>query len=186
MKFLTFRSVHFHPTLFTRPSFPIFRGSGTETSYSWVLALYTTHLHFWRETRWGTIVHAVQLHAECRQRSITSFLTICDNWETYKNKVKGWLRRNCSCWNTVIQVMCALLEGKKWFSWNFNFVLAHRTSHSQATLPQVTLLSRTSMLNVHTSPLHKVEAKQMLCTSKQPCKIATIKMSCTLQSPAFM
>ena len=89
---------------------------------------------------------------------------------------------------TLLYKSCVLSwkEGKKWFSWNFNFVLAHRTSHSQATLPQVTLLSRTSMLNVHTSPLHKVEAKQMLCTSKQPCKIATIKISCTLQSPAFM
>ena len=31
IKSLTFRSVHFHPTLFTRPSFSIFRGSSSET-----------------------------------------------------------------------------------------------------------------------------------------------------------
>ena len=31
IKFLTFRSVHFHPTPFTSPSFPIVRGSGSET-----------------------------------------------------------------------------------------------------------------------------------------------------------
>ena len=31
IKFLTFRSVHFHPAPFTRPSFSIFRGSGSET-----------------------------------------------------------------------------------------------------------------------------------------------------------
>ena len=30
--FLMFRSVHFHPTPFTRPSFSIFQGSGSETS----------------------------------------------------------------------------------------------------------------------------------------------------------
>ena len=29
---LTFPSVHFHPTPFTRPSFSIFRGSGSETN----------------------------------------------------------------------------------------------------------------------------------------------------------
>ena len=73
---------------------------------------------------------------------------------------------------TLLYKSCVLSwkEGKKWFSWNFNFLLAHRTSHSQATLPQVTILSRTSMLNVHTSPPHKVEAKQMLRTSNNPAK----------------
>ena len=34
IKFLTFRSVHFHLAPFTRPSFPIFRGSGSETKGS--------------------------------------------------------------------------------------------------------------------------------------------------------
>ena len=29
----TGRSVHFHPSRFTRPSFSIFRGSGSETTY---------------------------------------------------------------------------------------------------------------------------------------------------------
>ena len=33
LKFLTFCSVHFHPTLFIRPSFLIFRGSGSKTNY---------------------------------------------------------------------------------------------------------------------------------------------------------
>ena len=32
-KFLTFHSVHFHPAQFTRPSSPIFRGSGSETKW---------------------------------------------------------------------------------------------------------------------------------------------------------
>ena len=32
IKFLTFRSVHFHPNRCARPSFPIFRGSGSETT----------------------------------------------------------------------------------------------------------------------------------------------------------
>ena len=34
IKFLTFRSVHFHPSRCARPSFPIFRGSGSETSHA--------------------------------------------------------------------------------------------------------------------------------------------------------
>ena len=35
-KFLTFHSAHFHPALFTRSSFPIFQGSGSETTfYKW-------------------------------------------------------------------------------------------------------------------------------------------------------
>ena len=33
-KFLTFRSVHFHPATFTRPSFLIIRGSGSKTTLS--------------------------------------------------------------------------------------------------------------------------------------------------------
>ena len=32
IKFLTFRSVHFHPSQCARPSFSIFRGSGSETT----------------------------------------------------------------------------------------------------------------------------------------------------------
>ena len=48
IKFLTFRSVHFHPAPFTRPSFLIFRGSGSETRNEKNLAAYllVVYSHF--------------------------------------------------------------------------------------------------------------------------------------------
>ena len=45
IKFLTFHGVHFHPTPFSRPSFPIFQGSGSKTLISQTMCI--THFISW-------------------------------------------------------------------------------------------------------------------------------------------